>query len=326
MNLLDVRGLTVWYETREGYVRAVEEAWLNIKRGEVVGLVGESGCGKTTLAMAIMGILPHNAKLLKGQLLLDGEDLTALSEAKLRELRWRTVSMVFQGAMNALNPVLSVGEQIAEVLIEKAGMEKPQAYARAAELLELVGISRSRLRDYPHQLSGGMKQRVAIAMAMACGPKLLIADEPVTGLDVVSSRKVIDILKRLAAELGTSVLIISHDLPTVSEACSRIYVMYAGRIVESGSTRDILAGALHPYTRGLLASLPRLTGPKLRVTGIPGTPPNLLTPPAGCMFHPRCPLAQAVCVDRAPELQEVVAGRYSACHFSSTMLQRPSHG
>ncbi len=312
--LLKVRDLRVYYDTVAGVVKAVDGVSLSVERGEIVGLAGESGSGKTTMARAIMRLLPSNARIVSGEIVLDGVDVLSLSESELKDFRWKKVSMVFQGAMNALNPVLRVGEQIAEVLVEKAGYDKRRAWSRVEELFKLVGIDPSRTRDYPHEFSGGMRQRAVIAMAIALNPDLVIADEPVTALDVVVQSKILDLLKRLRDELGISVLLITHDLSVIAEACDRTAIMYAGRIVEYGSTEEVFEEPLHPYTRALISAFPSITGERRSFEPIKGDPPNMLNLPPGCAFHPRCPKAFDKCSKEVPELKEV-KGRLVACHL-----------
>ncbi|MFQ6053988.1 MAG: ABC transporter ATP-binding protein [Candidatus Bathyarchaeia archaeon] len=313
--MLDIKGLKTYYFTLSGPIRAVDDVDFWIEEGMSCGLAGESGCGKSTMALSIMRLLTPPGRVVGGEIILDREDILRMSEEEIRDVRWSKVSMIFQGAMNALNPVHKVGSQIVEAITNHKDVSKKEAWERARELLELVGIDGSRARDYPHEFSGGMKQRVMIAMALALEPKLLIADEPTTALDVVVQRQIINLLKSLKSKLGLSVLLISHDLGIMSEMSNTIGIMYAGKIVENAPTEAIFTSPLHPYTQGLLSSRPMLRGPITRLRSIPGLPPDLLQPPAGCRFHPRCPYAMEKCTKLEPELLEIEKGHYAACHL-----------
>jgi oligopeptide transport system ATP-binding protein len=304
-------------------VRAVDGVSFGVDAGETLGIVGESGCGKSVTALSIMRLVPHPpGRIVGGQILLaDGasqpRDLTRLSEGEVRDIRGNQISMIFQDPMTSLNPVLKIGYQIAEPLMIHQGLAADAARRRAAELLSEVGIpaAKGRLDDYPHQFSGGMRQRVMIAMAMACQPKLLIADEPTTALDVTIQAQILELIMRLNRDHGTAVILITHDLGVVAELCRRVIVMYAGRIVESGTAADLFDRPNHPYTIGLLRSVPRL-GPdvKRRLVPIGGLPPDLLAPPQGCRFRPRCGRAQDRC-QAEPELASVDNGHRAACWF-----------
>jgi peptide/nickel transport system ATP-binding protein len=310
--LLQVSDLAVTYRTNEGLVRAVDGVSLSLPAGAALGLVGESGCGKTTLARALMGVLPGNARIAGGRIVLDGVDLTALSPAARRETLWRQMSFVPQSAMNALDPVYRLGAQMREVLCGRGGLSPRAADARAAELFRSVGLSEARLRDYPHQFSGGMRQRAAIALALALRPKLVIADEPVTALDVIVQRQVLDTLATLGTELGVTVIMVTHDIAVVAYLCGLTAVMYAGRIVEFGPTSEVLARPLHPYTMGLMNAFPDLEGPADELAAIEGSPPDLHVPPPGCRFAPRCPFAMEICAVEAPE--PGTGAHWAACH------------
>ena len=316
--LLEVRGLEVEY----GRVRAVDGVDLDIVEGEILGLAGESGCGKSTVANAVMQILSPPAHIVGGSIHFQGEDLTGKSNEELRRFRWRNVSMVFQSAMNALNPVMRVGDQFVDMMQAHERISKHRAIVRAGELLELVGMDKRRVRSYPHELSGGMRQRVIIAMALALSPELIILDEPTTALDVVVQREILQEVEALKRDFGFAVLFITHDLSLLLEFADRIAIMYAGEIVETAPAATLAQSPLHPYTQGLLQSFPPLTGPRVKLNGIPGAPPDLREPPAGCRFHPRCPhcvpenaalyLRQTT---ERPRLREITADHFVACHL-----------
>src|SRR5437867_1791851 len=287
--LIELQELEVEYVLPKRRVRAVDRVSLTIRSGEIVGLAGESGCGKSTTANAILRILRPPAEISGGRVLFRGEDITRKRKEELRRFRWRNVSMVFQSAMSALNPVMRVGDQFVDMIKAHEPVRKADALARAGDLLEGVGIDRRRVRAYPHELSGGMRQRVIIAMALALQPELVIMDEPTTALDVVVQREILQEIQDLQRELGFAVLFITHDLSLLLEFADRIAIMYAGEVVETTSAARLFENPLHPYTIGLVSSFPPLTGPIERMTGIPGTPPDLANPPSGCRFHPRCP-------------------------------------
>jgi peptide/nickel transport system ATP-binding protein len=320
--LIELDDLVVEYVESDRRVRAVDHLSLTIRRGEIVGLAGESGCGKTTTGNAILQILRPPAQVTGGRILFRGQDLTTRSREELRRYRWRNVSMVFQSAMSALNPVMRVGDQFVDMMQAHQRIKRNEALARAAELLDVVGIDRNRVRAYPHELSGGMRQRVIIAMALALSPELVIMDEPTTALDVVVQREILQEIQSLQRELGFAVLFITHDLSLLLEFADRIAIMYAGEIVESGPSSALFQRPLHPYTVGLMSSFPPLTGPIVRMTGIPGTPPDLGNPPSGCRFHPRCPHCRpddaalyARQTGERPLLKVVEPGHQVACHL-----------
>jgi peptide/nickel transport system ATP-binding protein len=316
--LLELRGLTVEY----GRARAVDAIDLDIHEGEILGLAGESGCGKTTVANAVMQILRPPGRIAGGRVLFRGDDLVGKSAEELRRFRWLNVSMVFQSAMNALNPVMRVGDQFLDAMRAHEKIDKRSALKQIGELLELVGIDPRRVRAYPHQLSGGMRQRVIIAMALALNPELIILDEPTTALDVVVQREIMQQVEALKRDFGFAVLFITHDVSLLLEFADRIAIMYAGEVVETAPAEQIATNSQHPYTQGLLRSFPPLTGPLERLTGIPGSPPDLRNPPSGCRFHPRCPhcmrdgsglyLRQTT---ERPVLKEVAPGHAVACHL-----------
>ncbi len=302
--LLSVRDLAVHYATAAGPVRAVDGASFDVPARSIVGLVGESGCGKSTLGRALMGVMPRSASIPAGSAVFEGRDLVALSAKERKELLWRRLSFVPQTAMNALDPVQRVGAQLMEVLTERGGLSRQAAAARAEALFGLVGLDARRLRDWPHQFSGGMRQRASIALALAQEPALMIADEPVTALDVIVQRQILDVMKELQARLGLAMILVTHDVAVVAYACDRVVVMYAGRVVESGPVRAVLEAPLHPYTMGLMNAFPDLDRAGGELVPIEGSPPSLLNPPAGCRFAARCPFAVARCADDPPLVEE----------------------
>jgi peptide/nickel transport system ATP-binding protein len=320
--LIELQELVVEYALPHKCARAVDGVSLTIHAGEIVGLAGESGCGKSTTANAILQLLRPPAELAGGRILFRGEDLTRKRREELRRFRWRNVSMVFQSAMSALNPVMRVGDQFVDMIKAHEPVRKRDALARAGDLLEYVGIDRRRVRAYPHELSGGMRQRVIIAIALALDPELIILDEPTTALDVVVQREILQQIDALKRNFGFAVLFITHDLSLLLEFADRIAIMYAGEIVEAAPAADLAAQPRHPYTQGLLASFPPLSGPRVALTGIPGSPPDLRDPPQGCRFHPRCPYClpeQARLYARQtkerPLLREIVPTHQVACHL-----------
>ena len=312
--LLELRDLHVVYLTRRGPIKAVDGVSLTINPGQVVGLAGESGSGKTTLAHAILRILHPPAIITGGQVLYASRDIMEMNDTELEQFRWANISIVFQSAMNALNPVMRVRDQITDVM-RHHGIPQVEANDRAKELFDLVGIEPQRLDAYPHQLSGGMRQRVVIAIALALKPSVLILDEPTTALDVVVQKDILFQLAVLKEKLGFSILFITHDLSLLVEFSNHIAIMYAGEIVEKAPAHELFNHPLHPYTLGLMNSFPSISGQKLKLTGIPGAPPNLIEPPAGCRFHPRCPRAMPVCSQKAPVEKAVANGHTVACHL-----------
>ncbi len=295
MSLLSVRSLRVTYASRSGPVRAVDGMDLEVPAGSITGLVGESGCGKSTLGRALMGVLPDAGRIAGGQVVFEGQDLIPLSESARRAIRWRRMSFIPQTAMNALDPVQRLRGQMLEVLIERGGFSRDRALVRAAELFRMVGLDPVRLADYPHQFSGGMRQRASIALALALEPALVIADEPVTALDVIVQRQVLDVLRELQARLNLAMILVTHDMAVVAYACDRVAVMYAGQVVESGPVEAVLERPLHPYTMGLTHAFPDVHGGSEALVPIEGAPPSLLHPPTGCRFAARCPFAQPRC-------------------------------
>ena len=318
MVLLNVQNLTTHYITLRGSVKAADEVSFQLEKGEALGLAGESGCGKTTVALSIVRILPQGGRIIGGKILFNDEDLIKLKESEMRErVRWKGISIVFQGAMNALNPVYKVGDQIVEaILTHESDINKDEAHGRVGKLLEMVGIEPSRADNYPHEFSGGMRQRALIAMSTACNPHLLIADEPGTALDVIVQAQVLKLLKELKERLGLSMILITHDLSIIAETCDKLAIMYAGKLVEYGDIVTVFKEPLHPYSQGLLSAFPSIEAAKRRMVSIPGFPPDLLDPPSGCRFHPRCPYTMDICKREEPKITEVVEGTHSvACHL-----------
>jgi peptide/nickel transport system ATP-binding protein len=330
--LLDVRDLHVRFETSRGTVNAVEGISYTVNRGEIVAIVGESGCGKSVSSLAIMRLLAKTGRVTQGQILFEGRDLLTLSEEEMREKRGRDISMIFQEPMTSLNPVLSIGQQVMEPLLIHMKMTDAQAKARALELLQLVGITDGarRLEQYPHHLSGGMRQRVMIAIGLACNPKLIIADEPTTALDVTIQAQILELMKDLSRRLGIALIVITHNLGIVARYADRVNVMYAARIIEQGSADDIFLEPAHPYAIGLMRSIPRLDLPRgTKLETIEGLPPDLRAPPAGCRFAPRCPYRLDACVQQDVRLAEIAPGHMSACIRASeiragTLVPPPS--
>lgn len=322
---LAIEDLVVEFRTPEGTLRAVDGVSYEVGRGEVLGVVGESGSGKSVTAMSVLGLLPTPpARVVSGRVMFEDEDLLRVSRRRLRQIRGGRIAMVFQDPMTALNPVFRVGDQLNEAIRRHSpARSRREARQRGIELLEMVGIPfpAQRYRQYPHQYSGGMRQRVMIAMAIANQPSVLIADEPTTALDVTIQAQVLDVLKLAKEETGAATILISHDLGLIAEMADRVAVMYAGRVVESASVHDLFAEPRHPYTRGLIRSVPSLSSAVEALTPIEGQPPDLLRPPPGCRFHPRCALRQErrVCVTDQPPLRQVGVGRWSACHFHEEM-------
>ncbi len=323
MALLEVRELKMYYRTLRGHVRAVDSVSFDIERGKALGIAGESGCGKSSMASAVLRLLPTNGEYHGGVVTMDGEDILHMPEEKFRQdVRWSKISMVFQGAMNALNPVHRVGEQIVEAILQHEDMSHEAAVERAESLLDLVGINPKRFGEYPHEFSGGMKQRAVIAMALACHPSLIIADEPTTALDVMVQAQILKAMAELRAELNLSMMLITHDLSVIAQTCDSIAVMYAGKIVEYGSVYDVYGNPVHPYAMGLVKSFPNIHAERSAVRSLPGFPPNLLAPPSGCRFHPRCPLADEECMTEEPLLREISeTGHRAACHKAEMVRQ-----
>src|SRR5262249_41460453 len=317
MPLLDVRNLTTEFVTSDGAaLRAVEDVSFTLERGEALGIVGESGCGKTTAMLSLLRLLPHSGRVAAGQALFDGEDLLALSIPEFRERRWRDLAIVFQGAMNALNPVRTIGDQVREAIALHMPWPRERIDARVSELLELVGIPAWRAAQYPHQYSGGMRQRAMIAMALACNPQIVVADEPTTALDVMIQAQIMELLDRLRRNLDLAMIVVTHDLGVVAESCQKVLVMYGGRVAEYGPVEHVFGSPRHPYTQRLLKAFPDLDNPHAELASIPCAPPRPSSLPTGCRFHPRCPLAVERCIVETPELRAVAQGQLVACHLA----------
>jgi len=317
--LLDIKGLKTHFFTEEGVVRAVDGVDLHINKGETLGVVGESGCGKTVTALSVMKLIPMPpGKIVEGQMLYDGRDLVTLPPAQMRKVRGKEISMVFQEPMTSLNPVFTIGEQIAEAIRLHEGLGRRAAMDKTVDMLRLVHIPNPdrRVKEYPHQLSGGMRQRVMIAMALSCNPKLLIADEPTTALDVTIQAQILELLNELKAKIGMAVMLITHDMGVIAETAQRVMVMYAGKVVEEAPVKDLFKEPLHPYTQGLLRSIPRIdtaATQKKRLEAIPGVVPSLLNLPQGCRFAPRCQFVKPMYTEKEPVLKEVKPGHKVAC-------------
>ena len=313
--ILRVEELKIHYRSPEGYLKAVDGVSFEIEKSQVVGLVGESGCGKTTIALSIMKLLPNSAKIMGGRILFHGEDLLTKTEDEMTDIRWRNISIIFQGALNSLNPVLSVREQIAEAILAHKTEEAGNVDQAIDRLFNAVRLDPKRKNNYPHELSGGMKQRVMIAMALACNPNIVIADEPTTALDVIVQRRVLELIRSLCKELELAVVLITHDLSVVAEICDKIAIMYAGKIVEFGEIYNVFESPKHPYTQGLLRSLPKMQEKKTQISYIPGSVPDLTGLLPACRFYSRCPHAQKVCAEKEPQFEVVSSDHQTACHF-----------
>ena len=315
--LLSVENLSIEYGVERGTLKAVTDVSFAIRRGEFFGLAGESGCGKTTIAFAIMQLLKGAAKVTNGEIKFNGKNVLAFDRHELRLFRWEKTSMVLQSAMNNLNPVVTVSSQLIDTIRAHQSVSKQEAAKRAKELLTMVNIDPSRLSSYPHELSGGMRQRVVIAMAMALKPDLIILDEPTTALDVVVQYNIIRKILELKQTEGFSILFITHDLPLMLEVCDRIGIMYAGRMAELAEVAHLKQGGTHPYTKGLLRAFPSMLGEKVRLEGIPGSVPDLVTPPSGCLFYERCTYRTDVCSQSVPALEVIGENHFCACHNKS---------
>lgn len=314
MALLEVKNLKTYFTTSKGEAHAVDGVSFTLEQGECLGLVGESGCGKTTTALSICQMLPKEGRIAGGEIYLNGINYADMTEKEISEHRWEDVSIIFQGAMNAFNPVKKVGWQIAEACILHDKLSKEEAWKKAGDLFELVGIARERVTQYPHEFSGGMKQRAMIAMALACDPKLIIGDEPTTALDVMIQAQILELLENLRRELNMGMILITHDLSILGETCDKIAVMYAGKIMEMGTVDDIFNHPAHPYTKRLIACFPNIEGERVVPDGIPGYPPSLIDPPAGCRFCARCDCRCDKCATEEPEYVQIGEKHFVACH------------
>ncbi len=318
-NILEIKGLTIHYKSDNGTVKAVNDLSLTLGRGESLGLVGETGAGKTTTALGILDLVPNPPGEIKaGQVIFNGEDLRKLNKRNYRSIRGKKISMIFQDPMTSLNPVMTVGDQITESIRIHEKCSRAKASERAPEMLEMVGIPGERASEYPHQFSGGMKQRVGIAIALACNPELLIADEPTTALDVTIQAQVLDLIAKLREERGTSLIMITHDLGVVAEVCDKVAIMYAGEVIEYGTLDQIYNRTAHPYTKGLFDSLPDLEGDQERLSPIPGLMPDPSNLPVGCNFAPRCKYCTEECKLREPEAVEIEPGHIVKCLYPHT--------
>ena len=318
MTLLDIDKLYTHFETRGGTVKAVDNVSFKMEKGDALGLAGESGCGKTTTMLSIMRLLPSNGQIVSGKIDFDGIDLTNIDDVRMRrEIRWKRMSMIFQGAMNALNPVFKIGDQISQAILNHEDISKTEAWERVERLFQLVGIDPNRANEYPHEFSGGMKQRAIIALSLACNPDLVIADEPVTALDVIVQAQILELMRNLREKLDLSMILITHDLSVIADTCNKAAIMYAGKIVEQGDIVSIFLNPEHPYSQGLLTNYPSIKGERMRFKPISGRPPNLINPPEGCRFHPRCPYMMDICKREIPETIELERGHYIACHLKT---------
>jgi len=312
--ILSVYDLKMHYRTRKGEVSAVDGVSFDLERGQALGLVGESGCGKTSVAFSLIRLLPDNATIKEGYILIGGQDIVAMDQDELLKVRWKRIAMVFQAAMNALNPVYTVGDQIVEAIELHLGSISPRdARERIAGLFELVGLDPVLMDRYPHEFSGGMRQRAVIAMALSCNPEIIIADEPTTALDVIVQDRILRRIRTLQKELNMAMIYISHDIAVIAEVSDRIGVMYAGRMAELADTDQIFRRPLHPYTRALLSAFPSIKGPRRTLETLPGEPPDLLNPPPGCRFHPRCPYVTDQCREQQPAFEDLGNHHFVAC-------------
>jgi peptide/nickel transport system ATP-binding protein len=320
MSLLDIRNLKTHYLTPLGAVKAVDDVSISVKKGEVLGLAGESGCGKSTISLSVMRILPYPGKVISGEIMFKDRDILKLNESELRKVRWKGISTVFQGAMASLNPLFKVGKQIADPIMIHEDVTKGEAYRRAREILELVGIDASRESNYPWELSGGMRQRVLIAMGLVCNPDMIIADEPTTALDVIVAHQITELIQDLREKLDLSMMLITHDISVIAQTCDQLAIMYAGKIVERSDVNTMFENPLHPYTDALIGAFPSIKGDRRQLTSISGTPPNLIKLPSGCNFHPRCQYAQDVCKTDEPKLSKSGEKHETACHLWREIL------
>ncbi|MEH7482304.1 ABC transporter ATP-binding protein [Neobacillus drentensis] len=314
MVFLQIKNLKIHYHTKRGINKAVDGVSFELEKGKSIGIVGESGCGKSTFVKGLIRVMSQNATITEGEVLFEEKDLVQLPEKEMRDIRWKELAIIPQAAMDSLNPVYPVLDSFIEILVLKGGMKKKQAVQRAEELFKMVGLDTKRLSYYPHEFSGGMKQRAVIALALALNPKLVIADEPVTALDVIVQSQVLKELRRLKEELGLTLILITHDISVVAQTCESIVVMYAGKIVEKGLANEVLKRPNHPYTMGLANAFPNLQEPNKPLISIEGSPPDLVDPPKGCLFSERCPFRMERCTTEEPLLTEIKPGHFAACH------------
>jgi len=313
-NVLEVKDLTMHYMTRKGPVYAVDDVNFHVGRGEAIGLVGESGCGKTSIAISLLKLLPDNAQIHKGKILLNDVDVVPLSDKAMNKHRWKDISMVFQAAMNSMNPVYSVEDQIMEAMQQHLPhLSEKEMTEKIDFLFNLVGLDPAFKDQFPHQYSGGMRQRAVIAMALSCDPDIILADEPTTALDVIVQDQLLKQIRDIQKQLNMAMIYISHDIAVIAEVSERVGVMYAGKLAEMATTEAIFHRPIHPYTMGLMSSFPSIAGAKTELVTIPGEPPDLLKPPPGCRFHPRCPFATEICSEQEPEFKEHGSEHYAAC-------------
>lgn len=312
-HLLEIKNLKVYYYTRRGAVRAVDGVSLYMDRGETLGLVGESGSGKSTLGLSILRLIPPPGKIIDGKIVFDGMDITSMPEDEIIKIRGKRISMVFQDPMTSLDPLMKIGDHLIETIMVHENVSREEAEKRAKELLESVGILPDRFNDYPHQFSGGMRQRVMIALALALNPDLIIADEPTTALDVIIQAQILELMKELKKKFNAGIILITHDISIVAEMADRIALMYAGQLMEFSDALSIFEEPLHPYTEALLQSIPNIQLSDQKLRYIPGSPPDLINPPSGCRFHPRCPYVMDVCRVKEPPMIEVEKGRMVKC-------------
>jgi len=320
--LLEVQNLRTYYKTNLGSLKAVDGVSFTLQKGEILGLVGESACGKTTLALSVVRLLPPAARVIAGKVMFDGQELLSKTENEMRDIRWKKISIIFQGALNSLNPVLTVKEQISEAILAHEKVGKQDTDERIDGLFKAVGLEATRKGNFPHEFSGGMKQRVMIAMALACNPEVVIADEPTTALDVIVQYQILELIRSLRDKLQISMILITHDLSVVAELCDKVAIMYAGKMVEFGDIFKIFEKPKHPYTRALLKSIPKMETAKTQLSYIPGALPDLTGPVPACRFFGRCPYGQKICEDTEPQMEKTDANHSLACHFWREIEER----
>lgn len=320
--MLEVQNLRTYYKTNLGSLKAVDGVSFTLQKGEILGLVGESACGKTTLALSVVRLLPPAARVIAGKVMFDGQELLSKTENEMRDIRWKKISIIFQGALNSLNPVLTVKEQISEAILAHEKVGKQDTDERIDGLFKAVGLEATRKGNFPHEFSGGMKQRVMIAMALACNPEVVIADEPTTALDVIVQYQILELIRSLRDKLQISMILITHDLSVVAELCDKIAIMYAGKMVEFGDIFKIFEKPKHPYTRALLKSIPKMETAKTQLSYISGALPDLTGPVPACRFFGRCPYGQKICEDTEPQMEKTDADHSLACHFWREIEER----